>query len=194
MTLSKPGISALPSMRPNWLHPIERMLASGELPIERDCVQCGRETGESLSCVVQCETKGGRLLDLFPKPILFLFAPIWFVPFMRRSMETSNTSAEDKFIRLKIRLCDQCKNDIQLTPQNLRILACKTPVIADLFAEFPNARIQGKRTSSSPVPATSSHTDVPSQDATSRTAFCSTCKKDVAIDDDERCVQCRWPV
>jgi hypothetical protein len=140
------GISSLPSMNPLGLHPIERMLTNGDLPIEQDCVYCDSHTPAALCCVVQCETKGGRLLDLFPKPILYLFAPIWFVPFMRRSMETSNTSAEDRCIDLEIRLCKQCQHDIQLTPRNLKVLACKTPLYQDLFDEFPNARIRTKRT------------------------------------------------
>lgn len=194
MTLPKSGISSLPSMRPIGLHPIERMMADGELPIESNCVHCGCETSESLSFVVQCETKQGRLLDFFPTSLHFLIAPIWFVPFMRRSMEISNASAEDRFIRLAIRLCDRCKDDLQLTPQNLRLLACKTPVFAELFAEFPDARIQGRRISSNADASIRTHRDDPSEDASSRTAFCSICNADVAIDEDERCVQCRWPV
>lgn len=175
------------------LHPIEHMFANGDLPVEPDCVQCGCQTNESLLCVVQCEARGGRLLDLLPKSIVFLFTPIWFVPFIRRSMETGDVSAEDRFIELAIRVCDRCQNDVPMTPQNLRVLACKTPIFQNLFAEFPNARIQAKRTSSTRT-AKQLRPHAPLPEATPRNAFCSTCRAVVAIDDDDRCVQCRWPV
>ena len=194
MTLTKSGISSLPAMRPIGQHPIERMLANGELPIERDCVSCGCETGESFTCVVQCETKGGRLLDFLQQPILFLFAPIWFVPLIRRCMEAGNLSAEDRFVRIQIRLCERCRKNIQLTPQNQRLLACRTSIYRDLFEEFPNACIQGKRTFSSPVAAANTCSNDPIQDNSTGIAFCSICNADVTIDDDDRCIQCRWPV
>lgn len=192
--MTKSGVSSLPSMSPLGLHPIERMLANGDLPIEPDCIQCGCQTNESLSCIVQCEAKGGRLLDLFPKPIVYLLMPIWFLPLMRRSMEASDTSAEDRFIELAIRLCDRCQNEIPLTPGNLKKLACKTPIFRDLFEEFPKARIQAKRTDLSRTAGGQQRPSAPPEVETSRSAYCSTCRKEVAIDEDDRCLQCRWPV
>ena len=136
------GIASLPAMSRVGLHPIEERAARGELPLEDRCVICAQTTHQTAVCVMQCEAKGGRYLDWLPKPLLYLIAPIWFVPAMRRSMERQNVAANDRFIELPIRICDRCQNGLKRSPTNLALLVCKTPMYADLFREFPNARIQ----------------------------------------------------
>lgn len=134
--------AGLPKLRSSAVHRIERLDANGELPPEPDCVACGRSTNDSLVCSVQYEAKAGRFLDLLPKPILFLFTPIWFVPLIQRSMALQEAAAEDQFIDIRVRLCGPCLGDLPRNKQAIRLIASKTELYADLFREYPLAVIR----------------------------------------------------
>ena len=122
---------------------IPHMLASGELPVESECVLCYQRTDSTVVAVVECEReKMSQKNTLVWYEILML--PIsWMlvvVSYFNRQ-KYSRLIGKDVIFRLPVRICETCKPDVQSASQ-VRDALLKTDLYRQLFEKYPQAIIR----------------------------------------------------
>jgi hypothetical protein len=123
---------------------IEHLLAAGELPFGKTCVQCQQETDEIIQVNTECERAwvhrtggfswGTLLFSMFVLPIR-----IWF---WERREET--VYGKDKIYPLPLRVCQACQRTLR---RQRAIKEClrRIPEYDRLLDKFPDAVVRWAR-------------------------------------------------
>ncbi|WP_171471547.1 hypothetical protein [Frigoriglobus tundricola] len=120
---------------------LQAMLQRGELPGERACACCGRNTDHLIPVSVVCERvinagpSGGANTDL--AGCLF-FGIAWLI--MRSSQKPVQHGTDVSFV-LPVRVCGACDHTLA-APKELRAALGATPAYAAVFDQYPNALVR----------------------------------------------------
>jgi hypothetical protein len=118
---------------------LQHLTAAEALPLEKDCVICGRTTDDQVAYRVVCErpeTKGR--VPLWQQVLLMGLSPLLYVFHM--SGQRVEVHGRDVAFRLPVRVCEGCAQTLT-TPAAVRDAMDETPVYARLFDKYPDAKI-----------------------------------------------------
>ena len=119
---------------------LEQLIGAGRLPLEHDCVECGRRTGHTVTVVVECERKvEAKDVSRGQRWVMFLLFG-WLGYFLVRQTYRPG-HGKDLIFRLPVRLCEPCSGLLTSRPSILDAFR-RTPVYARLLEKYPYARIE----------------------------------------------------
>lgn len=114
----------------------------GQLPLEEECVNCGRETDRVESVVLECErpTSGFPVAAIVLGFVLFaclgwMGVLLWYV-FGR--IRLRDVTGEYVAYELPVRVCGECGGELTTSAASMRAVLF-TPLYARLVAKHPNA-------------------------------------------------------
>lgn len=114
----------------------------GQLPLEDECVNCGRETDRAVAVLVECERPKSSIsvVSLIAGSLLFALCGwlgliLWFV-FGRVRMR--DVTGEYVAYELPVRVCGDCGSELTTSGAAMRAVTL-TPLYARLVAQHPNA-------------------------------------------------------
>jgi hypothetical protein len=118
---------------------IEHLLASGELPPNKSCIECGTATEKMVYVVVECErifirTRGGFSWRVF---LVSLFLPVRFWYWEPRE---EKEYGRDKIYRLPLPVCGSCRP--KLSGRTIADRLRQIPVYEQLLDKFPDAVVR----------------------------------------------------
>lgn len=119
---------------------VEQLLMNGRLPLEADCVVCGRATTNRLRAVVTCERQEvvRERTRLESVAGFLLFGLLGWLVF--RSNRPIGTRGTDRIFDLPIRLCEPCGREVT-TADQARDALRRTPLYAALLDKYPRASV-----------------------------------------------------
>jgi hypothetical protein len=122
---------------------IEHLLASGELPPDKSCVECGAATDGAVRVITECERTMIPRSGV-PWPVgclLLLFSPVLYLLFRAgTAVEDSGRVEEhgrDKIYTLPVPVCADCRP--RLHRQTIQDTLRKIPIYEQLLDKFPDA-------------------------------------------------------
>jgi hypothetical protein len=119
---------------------IEHQLASGELPPNRICVNCGGHTEGQAVIVTQCERAHVKARGDTPW-IVFLISPLLYcLDRMWRSREVV-VQGKDKIYRLPLPVCEACRPQLRRR-RAVREWMRRIAVYDQLLDKFPDADLR----------------------------------------------------
>ena len=128
---------------------ITGQIRDGRLPAGQSCMVCGTNTSDVLELYVQCESKWMKgpgtkrylfvilTLAFLPFWILWVFIGKWLLDEERQEL------GRERGVSVPLRICadHQPTTRRRMGQRKLRRMMSDVPVYADLFDEFPNAKI-----------------------------------------------------
>jgi hypothetical protein len=118
---------------------LERLTATGALPLESNCAVCDRETTDKVAFSVVCERPEDKSGGSFWYQVFF----IWFSPLlymMHMATRPAEVRGRNVVFRLPVRVCVACRPSVNSRPA-IRDALRRTPVYARLLDKYPDAKI-----------------------------------------------------
>ena len=115
---------------------------TGKLPLESECINCGRPTEQFLQCHVECErpfVKGPGFWQTF---FLLLISPFWAMAAIHRDNKNPEVLGEELVVHTPIRICESCFNAEHLSIRRCKELLRKTMLYGELLDAYPKAKTE----------------------------------------------------
>ena len=124
---------------------IETMLAQGQLPPERRCVECGKDTAEVVCVTTTCERawseadSGNSWVNVLAS---WLFIGILGAYVLRAFQDSSaaRTFGRDKVYPLPLPICEHCRHVLRGS-ERIKDRLRRIPEYARLLDKFPQAEV-----------------------------------------------------
>lgn len=118
---------------------LEHLTRAGRLPLEAQCVVCGRDTDDTITCDVVCERT--EVKDTVPwwQQAMLLWLSFWLY-LMQMATRRVEVHGRDVQFRLPIRVCPPCAQSAT-GAAGVRELLARTPLYADLLRKYPHAKV-----------------------------------------------------
>ena len=127
---------------------IEHLLASGQMPMGPECIECGANPCPTILVTTECERATIVRSGGFSWPIflfcLFLCQPLliyylWALFFFQARAEESEFG-RDKVYALPLRICTKCEQKLR-DSATVKQCLCKVVEYQMLLEKFPNAKV-----------------------------------------------------
>ena len=135
------GLDAFEVSISDRLHAMSR---DGRLPVERECVACGKPTQERLECSVECERPYAKGPSFWKSFFVMLLGPIWAMAAMKRDYDATEVHGNELVIRTPIRICRSCFESGSFSKRRCVELLRKTGHYARLLDAYPKADVHWK--------------------------------------------------
>lgn len=136
--------SGSPWREANSVAAIHALARAAQLPVECECVRCGRPTSEVVTLLVECEKPEARAaVSIVVTIVLFvLFRGIGLVLSHLLASRMGGTQMVGDYIAfdLPVRVCGECKEQLA-DPDQARQALLATPLYARLLSQYPNTVI-----------------------------------------------------
>jgi hypothetical protein len=131
---------------------IRQKFADGRLPIETACVECGRETADTLVCFVECERSWASgpgcwkkfftlLSAIVVAPCTMIWAVLALLWFFKD--DRPEVQGTELVVEAPLRMCGECQDRMQKSPgtRELTDLLRRAPLYHELLREYPRAAV-----------------------------------------------------
>jgi len=124
---------------------IETMLAQGQLPPERRCVECGKDTAEVVYVTTVCEREWSEADNAnsgFNFLLTWLFLGLIWAYLIRafQRNKASRTFGRDKVYPLPLPICEHCRPVLR-GPERIKERLRRIPEYDRLLDKFPQAGV-----------------------------------------------------
>jgi hypothetical protein len=118
---------------------LEHLVAAGALPLEQECVTCGRQTSHCAVVSVVCERpeETGHV-PLWQQVLLFTVS-LWLYVLQMMTKRTEVHGRNVAF-QLPVRVCPGCAEGLT-TKAAVRDVLTRTPVYERLLGKYPHAQV-----------------------------------------------------